>query len=117
MPRGGEARDLVNMKIRIERGDYEYLKKVLGLAGYDITSTVREIVGDLVRFFKTVFGEDLGNLSKGREFVIRQMVRLALVEMARAVSKVDEDVVEEEPAGEAKGFGVGEVEEKKEVAD
>lgn len=76
---------MVEVKFKVEKGEYEYLKRLLGMAGLTFAGTMREIVGDMARFFRGVFGDDLDKLNGTQEFYLRQLVRLGLIELARAI--------------------------------
>lgn len=83
-----DKREWVDVKVRVEKADYEYLKELLKRANLSVSGTVADVVGSMVRFFRGVFGDDLSKLDGRGEFYLRQMVRMGLVELSMALENV-----------------------------
>lgn len=75
----------LKLTVSMEREDYEYLKALLGIAGYSVHGLVREMLRDIITFMRGVFGEDLNNLSEDKEYYLRKLFREALLNLSNAV--------------------------------
>lgn len=101
------AKETVRLNVYIPKKDHEYLKEFCGLAGVPMSELVREMVTETVGFFRSVFGDSLGEVAEEKgELYMRRMIRFAMLEIA--------DVLGEEEKGQGRlrvnvGAGGGQV--------
>lgn len=73
--------------LRMSDEDYNYLSKMLGFAGISMSSAATDVMIGLAQMFRSVFGDDIEQIESAKqEFYLRNMVRLGLLEMAKALN-------------------------------
>lgn len=71
--------------LRVKGSDYEYLQRVLSLAGMSMTGVMSDYVTSLAYMFRQVIGEEVDPENADREYYLRNMVRFSLLEMGKAL--------------------------------